>query len=351
MIQPNEYSNLRNISQSDLKLLIKNPKRFYNTIEMGERIESYGQHFIIGDLVDCMLTCPENMKNYHTDGVSCSETVQQIIENAIRLIYNREEDSQEIQKMLSNVDHAREYLIQAGREKEWNSKYGDDALFNAIKKQGGRYFELKAKYPEKIIVSATDYAIAKRCVEAIEKDPITGPIVNHVNKSVQLILTGSYSNTETKGLLDLCIIDDERKTIYPYDIKTVRNMSEFIGNYHAFGYGYQGSWYTDLLEQNYPEYKIAPFRFIVASTDVDLSKDASYDDSPLVYTMSKVECKLYKEGGYDKFGNKVTGWTEAILNLEWHRRTNNWQYPRSYYQHKEMYIDSNAPIPVLENVL
>jgi hypothetical protein len=151
----------------------------------------------------------------------------------------------------------------------------------------------------------------------------------------QLQVYTQYGRTPIKGLMDLTLFDDDAMMIYPFDIKTSESMIKFYGSYYDYGYPYQGSFYRYLLAQAYPGYRVAPFRFIVGPTETD--------EAPMVFTMSQGEDILYAQGGMDRRNHRVTGWQETIRDLEWHRSTGNWTYPRAYYYNNyELMMDSAA---------
>lgn len=335
MKQPETYALSSAISQSDLKMLRKDITQFFSQVEMGDRQPKRATRSLeVGDIVDCLLTNPNGMEDYVTNGVGCSEALKEIVDTALFNI-NNIKDADSKQQCLTIKEKSLVYLVKAAREKNWNKQWSDEAIGNNVWKQAGRYFELRALHPDKVIVPPDLYQQAKKAAEKIEADTITGPIIRgeggfRIEK--QLELYGHYSSTDQKGLLDLGLFDDKNRIVYPYDIKTVVCMAQFLSNYYKYGYGYQGSWYDDLLKQSYPDYVVKEFRFIVTSTTTD--------EAPMVFRMPKTEIALYAEGGYDRLNRKVIGWKETVMDLEWHRRTGNWSYPRSYYQNKELVIDS-----------
>jgi hypothetical protein len=351
MKQPTQYAESPALSQSDLKLFRRNITAFFNYVEMRNPMDRASTRSMdVGNIVDALLTCPEAMDDYYTDGIHCSDAIKEIIDMAITTVKNinqgwfGEDNPTAVTAIALDIDTCKDYIVQAARTKEYQKNWKDDTLFNNIKTNASRYFELRALHPHKIIIAPDLYRTANNCVQRIKADEITGGILkgffgtaamgsqSQMRVEKQLALFGRYSQTEIKGLLDLVLFDDRNRVIYPFDIKTVKANAQFISNYYNYGYGYQGAYYSELLKQNYPDYKVSDFRFIAGATTTD--------ESPLLFRMPKSEQVLFQAGGIDRQGRRVVGWEETIMDYEWHKRTGQWLYPRSYYNTREMVIDS-----------
>lgn len=128
-----------------------------------------------------------------------------------------------------------------------------------------KYYDyyLLSKFPEQCI-SKEDYEYVRYLCNKVNLNDKC-EILKKCKFQYELYFT--YKGVECKGLLDAIYIDEETKTIYPYDIKTVASMEAFSTNYTRFGYDSQAGFYTIGLEQLYPGYKIAPFVFIVIPKD------------------------------------------------------------------------------------
>lgn len=341
MLQPKQYSDSLALSQSEIKLFRKSMIQFFQTVE--QRLQTPGirtKATDIGDIIDCMVTNPEGLEDYHIiPGVECSDNIREIITQSFALASTHANDLKEEVKatFLKDFNQVKGFILQVAREKQYKKNYGDDALINAIWKDGGILFNNMALATSGYILDKALYDKAEAAVKKMQTDPKIGPLLaikGDKNTEVlnQAILLGKTSNTDRKGLLDKGFVNHEKKTIWPYDIKSTHTMSQFLINYYKFGYGYQGSWYYDLLEQMYPGYRVNPFRFIVVSYDTE--------EAPLIYKMVPEEVKLYAEGGRTAAGKKVIGWKESIMEIEWHRENKRWDYPKEYYEKGELIIDS-----------
>jgi hypothetical protein len=341
MLQPKEYTDSLALSQSDVKLFRKSMIQFFQTVEQRmEGISIRSKATDIGDVIDCMETNPSGLDDYHViPGVDCSENIREIITQSFALasasVKELHEDAKEI--FLKDFNKIKGFILQVAREKEYRKNYGDDKLLEVIWKDGGILFSNMALSATGYILDQALYDKAKAAVAKLRNDPKISPLLaikgdNKTEVLNQKILLGKTGDTERKGLLDKGFINHESKTIWPYDIKSTHSMGQFLINYYKFGYGYQGSWYHDLLQQMYPGYRVNPFRFIVVSYDTE--------EAPLIYKMTPEELTLYADGGRTAAGKRVIGWRETISEIEWHRKEKRWDYPKEYYEKGELIIDS-----------
>lgn len=89
----------------------------------------------------------------------------------------------------------------------------------------------------------------------------------------QVKLLGEFNKTKIKGMLDFVVVDDNNKTIIPYDLKTGSGKSDefFTNGYLGWNYYIQAGLYSELLKEElkkhpiYKDYKVDKFRFMYAS--------------------------------------------------------------------------------------
>jgi hypothetical protein len=344
MLQPLPYVESRALSQSDLKKFRRSMIEFYRQVEQGDRTENIATKATdMGDIVDCMTTNPDGLKDYMiVEGVKCSDAIKNIVINAFSdiLQYSAGAGLNEmgLRQMIEDAEAIKPFVVSAGRNANYQSRYGDDALYNTITKEGGGvYLKSLIDSHGRNIIDKEVYDQSERCKDKFYNDGIIGPLLRtesggDLEVLKQYILFGRYSNTDQKGLLDFGIANHSTQEVWPYDIKTTYQMSQFIRNYYKSGYGYQGSYYTDLLQQKYPGYKIHPFRFIVGTTETD--------EAPLIYKMQSTEIAMFADGGFTRSSSRVVGWKETIREIEWHRQHQRWDYPMKYYDSHEILIDS-----------
>ncbi len=343
MFQPKEYEESRALSQSDVKLFRRSILAFYEKVEMGARAEGVSNKSTeIGDLVDCMRTNPKGLDNYYiAENVACSEAIRTIVITAYAQVLglaNQFKVSEEERiAYIANIENYREPLIKIARENNYQKNYKDPALLASIISLGGNYLTTLAKSDGKPIIDRKIYLQARECDDRLMKDSRISKILDfpaeaHNEILKQYVMFGEHDRVRMKGLLDWGIVNHNTKIVWPYDLKTTFQMSQFMRSYFKLGYGYQGSYYTYLLQQIFPGYDIRPFSFIVVATETT--------EAPLLYKMAPTELALYADGGYNKQNQKVIGWKETISEIAWHRKEQKWLYPRNYYDKGHIVIDS-----------
>lgn len=345
MLRPTEYINHEGLAQSDIKTFRKSRMAFYNQVELKNSFEAIRNNSTdIGNLVDALVTNEASLRGYEiVQGIKCSPNLRVIMDDAFNRVLNHcVELNYKEETIVSEFFSDRElvtmdrFILAAGRHAGYQSRYSDAALLNTIKSKAGGYLFNVGRNIGKKIIDKDSYDKATRCKYRLQSDEYIAPILfhppSHIEVLQQHMLVGSYMGIAQKILLDHVCIDHQLKIVYPYDLKTAYQMAQFMVSYYDRGYGYQGSYYTDVLQQWYKGYRIAPFRFIVVSTDTE--------EAPLIYRMHSNEIQMYADGGYMRSGKRVIGWKETMEEIGWHRETNLWHYPKSYYMNKELVIDS-----------
>lgn len=136
----------------------------------------------------------------------------------------------------------------------------------------------------------------------------------------------------SKSLLDILIVNHDKKVLVPVDLKTTSRSARFFESsiikwryYLQASYYFHAAEYLTLDEDSeYYGYDVWPFRFIVL--------DQSNLDTPYVYNCSKEMMAKGRDGGVIKrYDNEVRGWIQLIKDLKWHERNNKWEYPRDIY--------------------
>lgn len=160
----------------------------------------------------------------------------------------------------------------------------------------------------------------------------------HIERIHQLPIYFKIGEHNCKALLDGVIIDHEKKTIQPFDLKTVgKGVWDFPISFVKFGYYRQAAMYSlalddyiqirSLYDSDILNYTILPFKFIVVHTKKDSLQPS------LIYTTTENDIQVGLYGGYLKSnGNKMKGIYELIEAYEWHNLTNQWLLPKEIYE-------------------
>ena len=135
------------------------------------------------------------------------------------------------------------------------------------------YYRLLCAVDDKQIISQADYDDASACAQTLHGAPGTsvyfGSDSENVKRYYQLKFKGTIDGVEYRGMLDLIIVDYERKVVIPCDLKTTSSMEyEFYHSFLKWRYDIQARLYWRLLrmamdaDEYFKDFKLAPFRFI-----------------------------------------------------------------------------------------
>lgn len=166
-----------------------------------------------------------------------------------------------------------EYLDRLGiYQNNWHA----DTKANKVREACSTYYNMLHKAEGKEIVTTDMYNDAVACVDALKSSIGTEFYFRNDNKFdgiervKQLKIKGSYQGVELRGMLDLCVVDHNAKTIQPCDLKTSSTEEyNFPKSFIKYCYYMQASIYTYLLKQliatddYFKDFKVLPFKFIV----------------------------------------------------------------------------------------
>lgn len=196
-----------------------------------------------------------------------------------------------------------------------------------------QYYQFLIDSRDKAVLTADQASRAYQIVSELKSAEYTRGIVNtqhhlgvtDVHNQLELTATLGVNGQKLalKGALDRVIVDHLRKTIYPFDFKSSFNSDNFEFSYVKYRYYRQGSYYTFLLqkwaeEQGIGDYKMAPFVFIVCSTN----RGRHY-----LYQMTDTDLKAAEGGGVIQYGYNIKGWRQILGEIAWLQGKNNWTYP------------------------
>lgn len=360
MILDQEYRLLAAVSNSTMKdFRTKGAKFFFDNYVDPMRPEPREwstESTDIGDLVDCLLTpgltssgIQKLFEKYYyiTGDVKISLDFKKVLDTAWQAVLKHLLEHTKLKyeealqnEMLINCEAAMDYIIKAardiviidkdGKEKTgYRSNYGDEAMAKLVRTDGAAYYKDLGTANGRKIIDQTTYNIAVRAKDSVLNHDVIGKLFEiPANKKEaelkgQLMLQANIVNVPCKSLLDYTKFDHINKIIYPKDVKSALSHAQFMINYVRFDYPYQGSFYTGMLKAVYPDYKVAPFEFIVCCTDSG--------EDPMTYRMTERELTIARDGAVLKSGRKVPGWMNTLNEIRWHYEHDMWRYPREYY--------------------
>lgn len=208
----------------------------------------------------------------------------------------------------------------------------------AVLKKYNKYAKTLLMNPNDVmIVSNYQYNIACQTTkEVFNRYPFL--LQNKENIIPQVKIQGEVDFTTVKAMLDFIVINWEKKTITPFDLKTgAGNHYEFFHNgYLGWGYYIQSSLYRHLLAQlikRMPEFEgftVTNFRFLFCGRG---------DFLPVIY---KVTDKQHQAGfdGFEYKGHYYPGIHELLEDINYYKSKPNSRYRRGYDQREVIFDDS-----------
>ena len=341
-----EYRNLPGrISSSDIRTFIQSRKKFYKQCILQERQPSDDTvSTILGNIVDCLLTCPDEIDNKFVISVAgvpvgqVGELCEALYKRALRTINEQGVQTSQFKKIFQDaVQHVKykggiEELAFKGKNLEKILQ-----LFMEPDKNGAvgeLYYKEKLYSIGKTVVSVDMMTTGERLAQEMRDSPYTGYIVNKVtegNREIfhQLIILFTYKDIQMRAMLDKCEVDHDKKTIQPYDIKTTYDNEGFDKAYLK-GLYIQAATYDAALikwakEHDLQGYEILPMKYPVA--------DTANENMPLLYQLSTEDLRKAYTGFKLKGSNKVyPGFDECIEQIKWHVESGNWRISKDAYQ-------------------
>jgi len=237
------------------------------------------------------------------------------------------------------------------------------AVATKFEKEGRAYYDALIEGKDKKIIDAELLFTANTIISTLKSNPFTKDYFVE-KEGIELffqvevywdiefisLITGAQSTMRVKSILDILRIDHDTKTIKPVDLKTgAEGFFKAFWKYHRY---LQGSMYTDAIlmaewDQDISGYTVDPIRFVYA--------DSNCFNPPLIYKLSPNDIAVGREGVdyfepfQGKDGIRLTslgqkkrkGYIQLAAELDWHLRTNQWDYEYSVFKNNGE-IEANA---------
>lgn len=129
---------------------------------------------------------------------------------------------------------------------------------------------------DKKVIDTTTYRDAIACVRALRTSTVTQGLfadndeLSPIRRYYQLKFAAKLNGVGYRSMMDLVIVDYEKKIIYPYDLKTCGIPEwDFESNFMKFHYFIQARLYWRVLKANilndeyFKDFKLKNFKFIV----------------------------------------------------------------------------------------
>lgn len=268
-----------------------------------------------GSIVDCLLT--EGEERFNEKYFVC---VVPIISDDYKLVVNViKEELGNIHKSLYDIPDKTivEYLDRFGI---YQNNWKPDTKANKIREGANTYYKMLLESNGKEVVSKEIYENALACVEMFKSSNATefyfredNPF-DKIERCHQLKFKSSYNKIDIKCMMDLIVVDNNKKTIQPCDIKTMSEEEyNFPRSFMKWQYYWQAQIYTWILKQNiakddyFKDFKVLDFKFIVISNNTK---------TPLVWTCSfaGAETEIKIQGKTRDI--IIPNWREYLIDLD-----------------------------------
>lgn len=242
----------------------------------------------LGSLVDLILTVPVEEWENKILTVEAEDRPSESMDRIITHVYKNRETSTDLHQLRNLIEEAIEIINYKG-----NASWSTTQRINKVIEKCSEHWEFLMLSEGRTVTLISEMEKAYEIADQIRHSPNTLKYFREDNFITQAYY--QYAIYETleevpcKGLLDKCIINDKDKEILPIDFKVTGSISEWA-RYIArkFRYDIQASFYTNLLKKKYPDYKILPFTFIVASANPKIS--------PYVYECTEMDLYIGEHG-------------------------------------------------------
>lgn len=319
------YYEVKAVSQSQLTNLSYGPKYYKNNLD---KVQEDSDAMTIGSLVDCLITEKDNFHKLYYISKFSKPTAQMGL--YVDLLFKSYVPDEGILHHENAYEQLR--LDNGGKLRDSLDKFKE-----RFEVEGRNYFDELVTGLNYKVITPEQFDIAEKVVNSLLTNEFTSKEFEGEEVLTQMEILWDYVSPvddeiiKCKSKLDLVVINNSEKTIYPKDIKVkMDNVGDFYSSYLRFRYDLQAAFYTDalewfiiqnnLLDKNGKKYTIAPFKFIVES--------AKYPGTPLIFQVSQNDLNVGRYGGTLK-GKKYKGYVELIEELRYYEKNQRFDYEKS----------------------
>lgn len=311
--------NKEMLSYSALRALSVSPSFYQNFLNKPQDPDK--EHFILGNLVDCLLTEIDKYDSKFIvefsepfEGKVPIGQLKEYIECSVAL--SCDDCYKDVGFKRDGFEAVLNKAVEYEDYKQWLLR---KELFNKQNK-------------DKTILSLETYSKGIAIAQSLKTNEYTkqyfSPSLLIYN---QLEIYWELKGEKIKSKLDKVVIDEEKKTIQLIDIKTTgKSTFSFKSSALEWRYDIQAALYQSALYwlinrsggqswEQYKDFTMLPMIFIVEST--------KYQGFPLIYQCSDLFMNKGLDGFY-KDGRRYKGILELIDEFQWCRKNSSWTYPR-----------------------
>jgi hypothetical protein len=322
-------------SSSSLKDFSQDRKKYYKKYFLGEKVEDKDSSAAnMGRIVETILMEPHlfDDKFYMS---SCASTPTGLMLDFVEALYRVTRDATDEEGKITR-DFA-DISLEAYNLSGFKIKY-EAVIGKFIGSDAEIYYnEIRSVRSKNLtVVNTMEISIAEKIVEKLKTNSTTAPIVNLVNSSRyevidQMQVEGyTIDGHKFKSMLDKVVIDHDKKTIQPYDLKCTWSVENFYEEYYLYRRAYIQAflYYRAMLvlvaDKASPcyGYQVEYLKFIVC--------DSTNYYQPLIYTLDDNDMANAYMGFIHK-GRTYPGVQELIAALTWCVTTNTWDISHKNY--------------------
>lgn len=172
-----------------------------------------------------------------------------------------------------------EEIIEFASRFNYQNNWKPETRAKVIVEKGSEYYKLMHIAGDKTIISNATYSDVLATVDALKNSLATkwyfeenNPFDESIQRFYQLKFHSTFNGIDYSCMMDEVIVDNIKKIIYPIDLKTSSHTEyDFYKSFIDWSYAIQAREYARILKDNcerddfFKDYKIMPYRFIVAN--------------------------------------------------------------------------------------
>ena len=262
----------------------QDPALSYSTLAKYERegydkLDSLFDHIstpslIEGSMVDCLITGSQeefDEQFYVANFPSMGDKELQIV----NYLYSQFGD---VHKELSDIPAT--YILNAANVYEFQKNWKDDTRVRVLTERGQTYYSIKAWAGTKTIVDTETFYKVQAMVKALKESPATRGYfadddeLSPIRRYYQLKFKATFDNVNYRCMMDLVIVNYDKKTIIPIDLKTSGKKEwHFEDSFMQWMYMVQARLYAAILKANlekdpyFKDFTMENYRFIVVNKE------------------------------------------------------------------------------------
>ena len=320
-------------SSSSLKEFSMDRKKYFKKYILSEKVEDdETQAATMGRIVETLLMEPELFdERFYMSGIASAPTglMLEFVEALYRLTAESTDENGIVTRNFEDL--SREAYSLSGFKIKYdavlNKFVGSDAeiYYNEIRQVRSRGLT---------VVTTEDVTNAERIVEELKTNEFTAPIVNMVTTDryevfKQFQIEGyEIDGMKLKSMIDLLIVDHEKKEVYIYDLKCIWAVEGFYENYYLYRRAYIQAYLYYMAVRSLNEFE----DYVVHYPSFIVCDSVNYY-SPLIYMLTEEDVHdAYK--GFVNRGRTYPGVKEIISDLKWAMENDKWTISRKNYENR-----------------